>query len=72
MFLSFAKFATPPQVWADQPWAFALLHDDCLEEKVVGHIPIHLSKIYFRFLKLLFSSISAVVVGKRVNRGTGF
>ena len=52
-------------------WAVALLHDDCLEEKVVGHAPIHLSKIFYRFLKLPFSSISAVVIGKRVNRGAG-
>ena len=53
------------------PWAVALLHDDCLEEKVVGHVPIHLSKIFYRFLKLPFSSISAVLIGKRVNRGAG-
>ena len=51
------------------PSAVALLHDDCLKEKVVGHVPIHLSKIFHRFLKLRFCSISAVVIGKRVNRG---
>ena len=28
------------------PWAVALLHGDCLEEKVVGHVPIRLSKIF--------------------------
>ena len=50
------------------PSAVALLHDDCLEENVVGHVPIHLSKIFPRFLKLPFCSISAVVIGKRVNR----
>ena len=44
-------------------WAVALLHDDCLEEKVVGHVPIHLSKIFYRFLKLAFSRTSAVVIG---------
>ena len=48
--------------------AVALLHDDCLEEKVVGHVPIHLSKIFHRFLKLPFCSISTVVIDKRVNR----
>ena len=47
----------------------ALLHNDSLEEKVVGHVPIHLSKIFHRFLKLPFCSISALVIGKRVNRG---
>ena len=52
-------------------WAVALLNDDSLEEKVVGHVPIHLSKIFYRFLKLPFSSISEVVIGKRVNRGEG-
>ena len=51
--------------------AVALLHDDCLEEKVVGYVPNHLSKIFHRFLKVPFCSISAVVIGKRVNRGAG-
>ena len=31
------------------PSPVAILHDDCLEEKVVGHVPIHLSKIFHRF-----------------------
>ena len=53
------------------PSAIAFLHDDFLEEKVVGHVPIHLSKIFHRFLKLPFCSISAVVNGKRANRGAG-
>ena len=53
------------------PSAVALFHDDCLEEKVVGHVHIHLSKIFHRFWKLPFCSISAVVIGKRVNRGVG-
>ena len=53
------------------PSAVALLYDDCLEEKVVGHVPIHLSKIFHRFLKLPFCSISAIVIGKRVNRSAG-
>ena len=45
--------------------------DNCSEEKVVGHVPIHLSKIFHRFLKLPFCSILAVVIGKRVNLGAG-
>ena len=53
------------------PSAVALLHDDCLEKKVFGHVPIHLSKIFHRFLKLPFCSISAVVISKTVNRGAG-
>ena len=53
------------------PLAVAPLHDDCLEEKVVGHVPIHLSKKFHRFLKLRFCSILVVVIGKRVNRGAG-
>ena len=52
------------------PSAVALLHDDCLEEKVGGHVPIHLSKIFHRFLELPFCSISAVATGM-VNRGAG-
>ena len=47
------------------------MHDYCLEEKVVGHVPIHLSKIFYPFLKLPVSIILAVVIGKRVNRGSG-
>ena len=47
------------------------MHDDCLEENVFGYVPIPLSKIFYRFLKLRFCSISAVVIGKRVNRGAG-
>ena len=53
------------------PSAVALLHDNCLEEKVVGNGPIHLSKIFHRFLKLPFCSILAFVTGKRVNRSAG-
>ena len=37
----------------------------------VAHVSIHLSKIFHRFLKLPFCSISGVVIGKRVNRGAG-
>ena len=53
------------------PLAVALLHDDCLEEKVVGHVPIHLSKIFHRFLKLPFCIILAIVIGKRVHCDAG-
>ena len=38
---------------------------------VYGHVPVHLSKIFHRFLKLPFCSILAVVIGERVNRGAG-
>ena len=53
------------------PSAVALLHDDCLEEKVAGHVLIHLSRIFHRFLKIPFCSMSPVVIAKRVNRSAG-
>ena len=35
--------------------------DDCLKQNVVGHVPIHLSRTFYRFLKLPGCSIFATV-----------
>ena len=49
------------------PSAVPLIHDDCLKQKVVGHVPLHLSKFFFRFLKLPDCRTSAMVIGKSAN-----
>ena len=43
-----------------------------LQEKVVGHVPINLSKIFHQFLKIPNCTIGCKVTRKRVNRGTGY
>ena len=49
----------------------ATINDYFCHNQRLFDVPIHLSKIFHRFLKLPFCSISAVVIGKRVNRGAG-
>ena len=51
--------------------AVDLICDDCLKQNIVGHVPIHLSRTFYRFLKLPDCSISVTVTNKRVNRGAG-
>ena len=43
-----------------------------LEEKVVGHVPINLSKIFHEFLQIPNCTTGCKVTGKRVNRGAGY
>ena len=43
-----------------------------IDDGVVGHIPLRLSKIMTMFLKLTGSYIEAEVTGKYVNRGAGY
>ena len=42
-----------------------------LKQNVVGHVPIHLPRTFYCFLKLPCCSVSATVTSKRVNRGAG-
>ena len=42
-----------------------------LEERIVGHVPEKLSKIFHRFMKVPDCAIGSKVTGKRVNRETG-
>ena len=52
-------------------YAVAIVFDDCLLKKVVGHVPLYWSKLVFKFLQFLNHSIRVAVTGKRVNRGVG-
>ena len=47
----------------------AIVFDDCLLKKVVGHVPLYWSKLAFKFLQFQIHSIRVVVTGMRVNRG---
>ena len=52
-------------------YVVAIVFDDCLLKKVVGHIPLYWSKLAFKFLQFQNHSILVVVTCKRVNRGAG-
>ena len=43
-----------------------------LEERIVGHVPEKLSKIFHQFMKAPDCAIGCKVTGKRVNRETGY
>ena len=43
-----------------------------LEERIVGHVPKNLRKIFHQFLKIPNCTIGWKVTGKRVNRGAGY
>ena len=43
-----------------------------LEERLVGHVPKNLSKIFHQFMKIPNCTIGCKVTGKRVNRGAGY
>ena len=42
------------------------------EERVVGHVPKNLSKLFYQFLKIPNATMGCKVTGKRVNRGAGY
>ena len=43
-----------------------------LGERVVGHVPKNLRKIFHQFMKIPNCTIGCKVTGKRVNRGAGY
>ena len=43
-----------------------------LEERIVGHVPKNLSKIFHQFMKIPNSTIGCKLIGKRVNREAGY
>ena len=43
-----------------------------LEERIVGHVPKNLSKIFHHFMKIPNCTTECKVIGKRVNRGAGY
>ena len=45
----------------------ALFRNECLKQNVVGHVPVHLSRIFYCFLKLPGYSISVTLTSKRVS-----
>ena len=49
-------------------FAFAIV----LEERLVGHVPKNLSKMFHQFMKIPNCTIGCKVTGKRVNRGAGY
>ena len=53
--------------------AVAIMCSDLLgKESVVGHIPHNISKFSSMFLTIPFTAIEVEVLGKRVNRGSGY
>ena len=52
-------------------YAVAIVFDDCLLKKVVGHVPLYWNKLAFKFLQFQNHSIRVAVTGKRVNIGAG-
>ena len=52
-------------------YAVAIVFDDCLLKKVVGHVPLYWSKLAFKFLQFQNHSIHVAVTGERVIRGAG-
>ena len=52
-------------------YALAIVFDDCLLKKVVGHVSLYWSKLAFKFLQFQNHSIRVAVTGKRVNREAG-
>ena len=51
--------------------AVAIIWDDCVSKKIVGHVPLNWSTVASRFLQLTNYHIRVDVTGKGVNRGVG-
>ena len=51
--------------------AAAILWDDCVSKKIVGHVLLDWSKVASKFLQLTNHHIRVEVTGKRVNRSVG-
>ena len=52
-------------------YAVAIVFNDCLLKRVVGHVPLYWSKLALKFLEFQNYSIRVAVTGNRVNRGAG-
>ena len=52
-------------------YAVAIIFDDCLLKKIVGHVPLYWSKLAHKFLQFQNHNIRVAVTGKIVNRGAG-
>ena len=51
------------------PSAVTLIHDDCWKQKVIGHLPLYLSKTFCPLFELPDYSTSVMLIGKWVNGG---
>ena len=51
--------------------AVAIIWDDCVSKKIVGHVLLNWSKEASEFLQLTNQGVRVEVTGKRVNRGVG-
>ena len=51
--------------------AVAVIFDDCISKKIVGHVPFSWSKLASMFLSVHNSCIRGTVTWKRVYRGAG-
>ena len=51
--------------------AVAIMWDDCVSKKIVGHVPLNWSKVASKFLQLTNHHNRVEVTGKKVNRGVG-
>ena len=51
--------------------AVAIVWDDSVSKKIVGHVPLNWSKVASKFLQLTNHHIHVEVTRKRVNRGVG-
>ena len=51
--------------------AVAIIWDDCVSKKIVGHVPLNWSKVASKFLQLTNHHICVEVTGKRVSRCVG-
>ena len=61
----------PEESYEHDKYAVAIVFNDCLLKKVVGHVLLYWSKLAFNFLQFQNHSIRVAVTGKRVNRGAG-
>ena len=61
-------FLQPENENQHDKFAVAVVYD----ERVVGHVPKNLSKVFNQFMKISNCTIECKVTGKRVNRGAGY
>ena len=52
--------------------AVSIVHNDLVNNRIVGHVPLNYAPIFHRFLKLPNHRIRCRVTGERINRGGGY
>ena len=53
-------------------FAIAVYRNDVSQRIIVGNVPMNISKVLVKFLKLPSSFLTCKVTGKQVNRGAGY